>query len=181
MDLNQLQKSLGDNAAEQSLPPVERWNPAFCGDIDINIARNGQWFYMKSPIGRKALVRLFSTIIKREDDEYFLVTPVEKVRITVEDVPFVITEWEQQDEKLVVKTQTDDVVVVGEQHPVELRYDEASQTHIPYVNVRRNLWARIHQNIFYQWAEIARLEEQDDGSTEALLMSGDYEFSIGQV
>src|SRR6202166_5070542 len=76
----------------RALPPIERWNPPFCGDIDMRIAADGTWFYQKTPIGRPALVKLFASVLKREGDKYFLVTPVEKVGIVVEDVPFLAVE-----------------------------------------------------------------------------------------
>src|ERR1700747_2850022 len=85
-------------AGAKGLPPVHLWNPPFCGDIDMRIASDGTWFYMGTPIGRPALVRLFSTILKREDGKHFLVTPVEKVGIRVDDAPFLAVEMQKQDE-----------------------------------------------------------------------------------
>lgn len=178
MDLNQLQASV-KSAAGDALPPVEKWDPDFCGDINMLIKRDGFWFYEGTPIGRKALVRLFSTILKKEDEHYYLVTPVEKVGIQVEDVPFVVTDWEVQDGNIRVSTLTDDHVVISDANPVTLRFDENSQTAIPYVNIRRNLWARIHQNVFYQWAEIAKVDNSQSPA-QAMMTSGDYTFSIGE-
>ena len=178
MDLNKLQASVKSNTGD-TLPPVDKWNPDFCGDINMVIKRDGQWFYEGTPIGRKALVRLFSTILKKENDQYFLVTPVEKVGIHVEDVPFVVTDWDLEGDQIKVKTLTGDEFFIGEQHPVRLRFDQVSQTPIPYVKVRRNLWARIHQNVFYQWAEIATVDEQQSPA-QANMKSGDYQFSIGE-
>ncbi|WP_100658477.1 DUF1285 domain-containing protein [Alteromonas flava] len=181
MDLNRLAASIGGASEQNQLPPVEQWDPDFCGDIAITITRSGQWFYQGSPFGRKRLVKLFASILKRENDEYFLVTPVEKVRIEVEDVPFVITEWEHNADQIIVKTQTEDICAISYEHPVELRFDAQSETQIPYVNIRRNLWARIHQNVFYQWVEQAQITEADDGTSSVELQSGDYRFSIGQI
>lgn len=183
MDLNKLQDSLNSTAASsdtEGLPPVESWDPPFCGDIGMQIKRSGQWFYQGSPIGRKKLVRLFSTILKRESDQYYLVTPVEKVSVNVEDVPFVIIQWEKTNGIIHVTTQTEDVFTLDKDHPVELRNDAASQAEVPYIKVRRNLWARVHQNVFYQWAEVAELK-QADGQTHASLTSGDCTFSLGSV
>ena len=94
MDLRALQKQIDQHTDE--LPPVEKWDPDFCGDIDMQIHHDGTWYYMGTPIGRKALVKLFSTVLKMEDDKYFLVTPVEKIGIQVEDVPFIIVQCEEQ-------------------------------------------------------------------------------------
>ena len=183
MDLNKLASSLdASTGAAQSLPPVEDWNPDYCGDIGLAINRSGQWLSNGSPIGRAKLVKLFSTIIKREGDDYFLVTPVEKIALSVEDVPFIITQWERQkDGAIRVTTQTQDSVLLSENHPVELRWDADSETEIPYVNVRRNLWARVHQNVFYQWAEIASTTPDDHGEAQVQLQSKDYIFSLGRI
>lgn len=180
MDLSQLQASLQNQSSGRGLPPVDLWNPDFCGDMDLIIQRNGQWQYQGTPIGRKALVKLFASILKREGDDYFLVTPVEKVGIQVEDSPLHIVEWEFVDSSIAVRTLTDDTVVISAEHPVALQYDASSDAHIPYVLIRRNLWARVHQNVFYQWAEQAELSEQN-GKTFALLSSGDYTFSLGTI
>ena len=178
MDLNSLQKQL--NQEEGKLPPVENWDPDFCGDIDMQIRHDGSWFYMGTPIGRKSLVHLFSKVLKREGDNYFLVTPVEKVGIQVEDVPFIITRCEHQDEHLVFTTNCEDTLVVGEDHPVELHQDKVSGAVLPYVQVRRNLWARLNRNVFYQLAEIGKEVSQGD-KVVVQLTSGRYHFSLGDV
>src|SRR6185437_3453452 len=107
-------------AAGKGLPPVHLWNPPFCGDLDMRIARDGIWFYMGTPIGRPALVRLFSTILKREDDKYFLVTPVEKVGIRVDDAPFLAVEMVKETGKgglsLRFRTNVDDWVACDVSH-----------------------------------------------------------------
>lgn len=177
MDLAQLQKSL---AGQQSIPPVEKWDPAFCGDINMQIKRDGSWWYMGTPIGRQALVKLFSSVVKREGDSYFLVTPVEKVGIQVEDAPFIITEWRYEGEYLLFCTKQGDTFIVGEEHPVELRASSFSEEALPYANVRRNLWARLHQNVFYQLAEAGQ-QGDIDGQTHLLLKSGEYQFSLGKL
>jgi hypothetical protein len=183
MDLNKLQLSLGDSGKKQGiteLPPVESWDPPYCGDIGLQIKRSGQWYYQGSPIGRRKLTRLFSTILIKQQDQYFLVTPVEKVLVNVEDVPFVITQWSQTRDGIQVSTQTEDVFILGATHPVELRQDSISNTAIPYVKVRRNLWARVHQNVFYQWAEIAEIKDTGN-SLWASVNSGDYTVNLGTV
>ena len=178
MDLASLQSQLA--STESGLPPVDKWDPPFCGDLDIVIKRDGTWFYQGTPIGRKALVKLFAGVLKKENDDYFLVTPVEKVGIRVEDAPFLVTEWDTQDGVIVVTTNVGDSCILGEDHPVELRIDSASNTEVPYINIRRNLWARCHQNVFYQWAEIGQ-EKQDTDTHYLSLQSGDYEFSLGTL
>lgn len=176
MDLASLQKQL--QSQQDKVPPVDKWNPDFCGDIDLQIKHDGSWYYMGTPIGRKALVKLFSGVLRKDDDQYFLVTPVEKVGIQVEDVPFVVTQWEQNENRLIFTTLTDDRFIVGADHCVEIQQDAKTQAWLPYVNVRRNLWARIHQNVYYQLIEIAT-ESTEQGKGQLLLNSGDYTFSLG--
>lgn len=174
MDLSKLQQQLAEQ--DSRLPPVEKWNPPFCGNMDIVIKTDGSWWYMGSPIGRKALVKLFASVLKKEHGRYFLVTPVEKVGIQVEDAPFVITQWQQQQDKLLFTSQCDDQLVVSPSHPVQL-FEHQGQL-LPYALVRRNLWARLHQNIYYQLAELGQ-PGQLNGQQHLLLSSGDYQFSLG--
>lgn len=176
MDLSQLQSQL--SAQQNKVPPVEKWNPEFCGDIDIQIKHDGSWLYMGTPIGRKPLVKLFSGVLKKEQEDYYLVTPVEKVGIQVEDVPFVITQWQKQGKLLLFTTQTDDSFFVSESNPVKLMRDKKTGAMLPYVNIRRNLWARLHQNVYYQLIEIAESKANDTGHS-LQLSSGEYSFDLG--
>jgi hypothetical protein len=178
MDLAELQKQLASQQGK--LPPVDKWDPEFCGDIDLEIKHDGSWHYMGTPIGRQPLVKLFASVIKREGDDYFLVTPVEKVGIRVVDSPFMITQWQQQDEQLIFTTKTEDVFVVSMDNPVELKVDMATGETLPYALVRKNLWARLHQNVFYQLAELGN-EQQKDGCKQLIVQSGDYHFSLGKL
>ncbi|MFT5676761.1 MAG: hypothetical protein ACI808_002710 [Paraglaciecola sp.] len=178
MDLGSLQKQL--NELSDQLPPVDKWNPDFCGDMDIKIKHDGSWFYMGTPIGRKSLVKLFSSVLKREDDDYFLVTPVEKIGIQVVDSPFVITQWHIQDKRLVFTTQTDENILVSADNPVILQADLTTGDILPYILVRRNLWARLHQNVFYQLAELGQ-QRQFEGDNHLLVNSADYAFSLGKL
>ncbi len=150
---------------EQSLPPVHLWNPDFCGDIDMRIARDGSWHYLGSPIGRQAMVKLFSRIIRRDGEDYFLVTPVEKVGIRVDDAPFVAiaveVEGEGRAQQLRFTTNVDDEVMAGAEHPLRVELDAQSQEPAPYVHVRANLEALIHRNVFYQLVELAVPHEID--------------------
>jgi hypothetical protein len=177
-DLGSFQQQISSQKA--ALPPVDKWNPDFCGDIDIQIKHDGTWFYMGTPIGRKPLVKLFARVLKRENDHYFLVTPVEKVGIQVEDVPFLITQWQKEDGKLVLTTNTDNDLIVTSENPIQIFADKKTGEYLPYALVRRNLWARLHQNVFYQLAELGE-EQEVDGKRHLMLSSGDYSFSLGEL
>lgn len=151
-------------AAERGLPPVDQWNPSHCGDSGMRIARDGTWFHEGSPIGRPAMVRLFSTILRREaDGRFVLVTPVEKLDIAVEDAPFVAVEVKSEgggrDRALAFRLNTGDLVVAGPDHPLRI-VPHADGPH-PYLHVRGGLEARLARPVYYELAEMA-LEE---GST----------------
>jgi hypothetical protein len=141
----------------KGLPPVHLWNPPYCGEIDIRIARDGIWWHEGSPIGRAPLVRLFSTILKREGARFYLVTPVEKVGIVVEDVPFIATDFvvagAGAGQALTFTTNVGDSVVAGPDAPLRLTGDA------PYVMVRAGLEARIDRKSFYRLAELGALAE----------------------
>ena len=184
MDLGKLTQQLNENASSRTLPPVDKWNPPFCGDMNLVIKSNGQWWHEGTPFTRAKLVSLLSSVLKKEDEKYFLVTPVEKIGIQVEDVPFIIVDWHFDGATLKVRTQIGDEVSIGLDHPVELRMFAAQNskddiTMVPYCHIRRNLWARLHQNVMYQWAEIATEKSSADGN-QLLMKSDDYEFSLGQ-
>jgi hypothetical protein len=145
-------------AEENRLPPVERWNPTHCGDSEMRIARDGTWFHQGSPIGRQAMVRLFSTILRREPDGgYVLVTPVEKLDIAVEDAPFqaveVKIEGEGQDVTLIFRLNTGDLVTAGGDHP--LRFESTEDGPRPYLHVRGGLEALIARPVYYELATLA--------------------------
>ncbi|MEI9926611.1 MAG: DUF1285 domain-containing protein [Sphingomonas sp.] len=142
-------------AAEDRLPPVESWNPEHCGDSEMRIARDGTWYHQGSPIGRQAMVRLFSTILRREaDGGYVLVTPVEKLDIEVEDAPFVAVEMKAEGEgeamRLAFRLNTGDLVAAGPDHP--LRFEQGPR---PYLHVRGGLDALIARPVYYELAQIA--------------------------
>lgn len=156
--------SLGDiarMAAEKRLPPVASWNPTHCGDSEMRIARDGTWFHQGSPIGRQAMVRLFSTILRREPDGGFvLVTPVEKLSIEVEDAPFVAVEVKSEGEgetrKLAFRLNTGDLVVAGPDHP--LRFEAGEDGPHPYLSVRDGLDALVARPVYYELANLALAE-----------------------
>ncbi|MEA3034238.1 MAG: uncharacterized protein QOH86_2254 [Sphingomonadales bacterium] len=151
-------------AADKKLPPVEQWNPDHCGPSDMRIARDGTWFHQGSPIGRPAMVRLFSTILRREPDGRFvLVTPVEKLDIAVEDAPFVAVELKSEGEgrarRLAFRLNTGDMVVAGPDHP--LRFDAGEDGPHPYLRVRGGLEALVARPVYYELAELALAEAAD--------------------
>ena len=151
-------------AEARKLPPVDAWNPSHCGDSGMRIARGGTWFHEGSPIGRPAMVRLFSTILRREaDGRFVLVTPVEKLDIEVEDAPFVAvelkTEGTAEQRSLAFRLNTGDMVVAGPDHP--LRFDERADGPHPYLLVRAGLDALVARAVYYELAEIALAEGAD--------------------
>lgn len=172
---------LQDNIASPttSLPAIEQWDPPFCGDIDLQIKHDGTWFYSGTPIGRKSLVKLFASVLKREQDNYFLVTPVEKVGIQVTDSPFIVTQWQQQNEDVIFITNVDDSFTLSETNPLKLMADKTTGEVLPYVLVRRNLWARLHQNVFYQLVEQGT-ESQINSERHRIISSSKQQFSLGK-
>ncbi len=149
---------------KSGLPPVDDWNPPFCGDLDMRIARDGTWFYLGTPIGRAGLVKLFSSIIRKDGDDYFLVTPVEKVGITVEDAPFVAIDFDAvgdgEDQKLRFETHVGDRFIAGPKNPIRVEYSVDGEPS-PYVLVRRNLEALIDRKSFYRLVDIGAHAEHE--------------------
>lgn len=146
-------------SAGRGLPPVDKWHPVHCGDIDIRIARDGQWFHQGTPIGRKELVRLFSTILRKDPDGYVLVTPAEKMRIVVDDAPFLAVlldvEGAGREQRLTFTTNVGDQTLAGSANPIRVVTDRATGEPAPYVHVRKGLEARIARAVFYQLADLA--------------------------
>ena len=147
--------------AGKGAPPVERWEPEFCGDIDMVIHADGHWSYNGSPIGRPALVRLFSTVLRKDPDGYWLGTPVEKMKITVEDAPFIATGLDvaagsDGSPVLAFTTNVGDVVEAGPENALRIEIDPATQEPRPYLHVRRGLEALISRPVFYQLVEMAQ-------------------------
>lgn len=165
-------------AKTRGLPPVHLWDPEFCGDLDMKIARDGTWFYLGTPIGRPELVRLFSTILKKEDDKYFLVTPVEKVGITVEDAPFVAVDFETKgegrDQFLTFTTNVGDSAEAGPDHPIRVERDPETGEPSPYVLIRANLEALIDRKSFYRLVELGTEREIDGEGWFGVWSSGAF-------
>lgn len=160
--------------AEHKTPPVHLWNPEQLGEIDIHIDSMGCWSHEGGQINRAELVRLFASILWCEHDEYFLITPVEKLKIRVDDVPFLVQTMELIDDHWVATLNTNETIVINANHPVQLR--EYQGNLIPYIRVRYNLWARVNRSVYYQWVTEA-LHDNDDG--QVVLMSGDYVIQLG--
>ncbi|WP_425051708.1 DUF1285 domain-containing protein [Psychromarinibacter sp. S121] len=165
-------------ASKKGPPPVHLWNPPFCGDLDMRIARDGTWFYLGTPIGRKGLVKLFSSIIRKDGDDYFLVTPVEKVGIRVEDAPFVAIDFEVEgegrDQRLTFLTHVDDVATAGPDHPIRVARDPETGEPSPYILIRANLEALIDRKSFYRLVDLGTTEDVDGTGWFGLWSGGTF-------
>jgi uncharacterized protein len=172
-----------ETAAGRALPPVERWNPAHCGDIDIRIARDGTWFHQGTPFSRRELVRLFSTILRKDADGFHLVTPGEKMRIRVDDAPFVAellrVEGEGRGQRLILTTNVGDETVADARNAIRVETNAETGEPAPYVHVRRGLEARISRNVFYQLADLAVPGEGDDRGVLGVWSEGCF-FPLGR-
>jgi len=151
---------------KNSLPPVDKWNPEFCGDIDMKIMRNGKWFYMGTEIKRPAMVKLFSGILRLDSDNcYYLVTPVEKVRISVEDAPFIatslISENKDNINHLYFITNVNEKILLTKNNPLEIKINNITEEPSPYIFVRKNLKALISRSVFYELIELASKKNID--------------------
>jgi uncharacterized protein len=156
-------------AAGDKLPPVDSWNPPYCGDIGMAIKADGTWLYQGSPIGRKPMVRLFSRILRRDaDGQYFLVTPVEKVDVAVADAPFLAVEMEVagqgEAQRLTFRTNVDDVVIAGPDHPLRFVLEPAHGGLKPYVRVRGRLDALVTRAVYYDLVALAVAGKGPDAS-----------------
>ncbi len=156
----------------RGIPPVEKWNPPFCGDLDMRIARDGTWFYLGTPIGRHGLVKLFSSIIRKDGEDYFLVTPVEKVGITVEDAPFVAIDFDRVGADLRFVTNVEDQVVAGPDHPIRVERDAQTGEPSPYVLIRRNLEALIDRKSFYRLVDLGEVAQWEGDDWFGVWSSG---------
>lgn len=161
-------------------PPVHLWNPPFCGDLDMRIAADGTWYYLGTPIRRAALVRLFASVLKREDGKFFLVTPVEKVGIIVDDAPFLAVEMrpEMSPEGPVLnfRTNVDDWVACGADHALRFEPEAGTGGLKPYLHVRRDLWAKVSRPLFYDL--VARGEERVINGERMFGVASNAEFFV---
>ncbi|CAB0151812.1 hypothetical protein PSI9734_02171 [Pseudidiomarina piscicola] len=172
MQLQQLLKSL----ELRNHAPTDQWNPPYCGEIPIHIDANGEWFYQNSRIKRKQLVKLFSSVLVVENDDYFLVTPAEKVKISVADAPFIITEWAAVTtvEPAVIQVTTN----IGNQYPLSNDYPLVINDGVPYVQLEQGLRAKVHRNVYYQWVEQIAIETE---AGDVVLNSGNSQFILGTI
>lgn len=161
--------------------PVHLWDPEYCGDLDIRIGRDGQWWYLGTPIGRKELVALFASVLKREGDDYFLVTPVEKIGITVDDAPFVAVDFEVAEpgpaQAITFETNLGEFAVAGPSNPIRVERDPDTGEPSPYIHIRSGLEALIDRKSYYRLVEICEHDEVD-GTSWFGLRSGGVFFPI---
>jgi hypothetical protein len=178
MDLASLQQQLQQGRSA----PLESWHPPFCGEIPIRIDRDGQWFYQQSPMGRIELVKLFSSVLQRKNDQYVLTTPVEEVAIQVDDAPFLLTDWQWQDSDagpvLQMSTNLGAEYLISTEYPIQLQAEPASGLWLPYLQLARNLTAKMSRAVFYQLADQATVQ-LIAGQNHFVLQSGRYAFSLG--
>jgi hypothetical protein len=168
-------------AAKEGGAPVHLWNPPFCGDLDMEIRRDGTWFYQGTPIGRIGMVKLFSSILKLDDGRYFLVTPVEKVGIRVEDAPFLAVDFtvagEGEAQDLTFQTNVDQHVSAGPDHPLRVTRDAATGEPSPYVMVRNGLEALVDRKSFYRLVDLG-VHHPHEGESWFGLWSGGVFFPV---
>jgi hypothetical protein len=159
--------------AAGKLPPVDQWDPPYCGDIGMSIRPDGVWLYQGSPIGRMALVKLFASVLRRDPDgRHYLVTPAEKVDVTVEDAPFLAVEMQTDGEpgpgqQLVFRTNVDDIVRCGPANPLMFRQEAVSGGLKPYLLVRGRLEALVTRALYYDLVELAVPDDSDAAGTSA--------------
>ena len=157
MDVSKFSSTIKKYIKESEPAPVHLWNPPYCGELDIRITRDGNWHYNKSPIGRKRLVKLFSNILKKEGDFYYLVTPVEKIKIQVDDAPFLIVDIESKivngTQEITFLTNTETEFSLGSKNPLRILFKNHTQEPSPYVVVRKNLEGLIDRKTFYRLIE----------------------------
>jgi uncharacterized protein len=177
-DFETITGALTRAAAAKAIPPVERWDPPFCGDLDMRIAADGTWFYLKTPIGRPALVKLFASVLKREGDKYFLVTPVEKCGIQVEDAPFLAVELDvapaPSGRVLNFRTNVDDWVACGPRHPLRFEPEAGTGGLKPYLHVRRDLWAKVTRALFFDLVALGEEREVEGRAMFGVVSMGTF-------
>jgi uncharacterized protein len=182
-DLNEAHRALQQQG--DGIGPLERWNPDFCGDIDMRIGCDGTWYYLGTPIGRAAMVKLFSRVLWQEEGRYFLKTPVEKVGIQVDDLPFQFVSLERVETaagpELHFTSKTGDRVVAGAGHPLQVLPRAESEEPAPQLLVRFGMWGRIGRNLFYELVEMATAEACAEGGEELVVYSCGERFSLGRL
>jgi uncharacterized protein len=164
--------------AHKGPPPVHLWDPPFCGDLDMRIGADGTWYYLKTPIGRPALVKLFASVLKREAERYFLVTPVEKCGIVVDDAPFVAVELRVDEpgprQTLHFRTNVDDWVACDSEHALRFEPEPETGGLKPYLHVRRDLWALVKRALFYDLVELGEERDIDGVAMFGIVSAGAF-------
>ena len=175
-------ESLVRHIEQQTAAPVHLWDPPFCGEMDMRIAVDGTWYHQGQPIRRPAMVQLFSSVLKKEKGRYYLVTPVEKVGIQVEDCPFVARTLEvsgrNDSQQLKFTLNTKEQITAGAEHMITVREDPLSGEPHPLIHVRNGLNALISRNVFYQLVELAEHRERS-GVTSTFVRSNKHSFQLG--
>jgi hypothetical protein len=175
--LARLTEALGSDARRKGPLPVERWNPPYCGAIDMRIAADGSWHYMGSPINRPALVKLFSTVLRKDPERYVLVTPVERVGIEVEDAPFLAVEMamegEGEERQIAFRTNVDDLVQAGPDHPLRFEQDVHGGLK-PYVKVRGDLWALVTRALTLDLVALGEERDVDGAKLFGIAVKGAF-------
>ena len=174
-------QSLADKL-DQGVRPVHDWHPSHVADIDLRISRDGTWHYQGSPIHRLRLVKLFASVMRRDDNDYYLVTPIEKLRIQVDDAPFLAVEIDQEgsgeSQRLLFRTNVDEVVAADEDHPIRIVEDTGSGEPSPYLMIRDGLEALLSRPVYYHLVELA-VEHRQDGRTALGVWSCNVFFRLG--
>jgi len=170
---------------DKKFPPVHLWNPPLCENVEMRIDREGRWFFMNSPIGRERMVKLFSKVLRLDEDgEYYLVTPVEKIRVEVEERPFLIIDYQLikkgKEQLISFETNTSDIFLLDKDHPITVSINPITDEPKPYVLVRSNLEGIISRNIYYKLIELAKTKKVA-GEQILVLKSGNQDFEIGRL
>ena len=176
-------QSILEAQKDNKLPPVEKWDPPLCENVDMRISRDGKWYFKNSLISREKMIKLFSTVIRYDADGfYYLVTPVEKIKLQVEDKPFVIKTYSKEriknKEVYIFQTNVDEVVTLGEANPLRVVVDKDTKEPSPYLLIRKNLEGLISRNVFYQLVEEASLNQKNN---ELEITSNGNTFSLGKI
>jgi hypothetical protein len=180
-DLMRYASQLADAGGSRRLPPVDAWNPPYCGDLNLVIRRDGTWVHEGAPIGRAALVRLFSTVLRKEGERYFLVTPVEKLGVTVVDAPFLAVLMRAEEgprgRRLVFTTNVGDEAAAGPVHRLIARVNAAGET-APYIHIRSELWALVARAVYYDLVALGETRDCGGGATFGVHSDGVF-FPLG--
>ncbi len=172
----------GELQGHRALPPVDLWNPPHCGEIDIRIDRDGRWRHEGSPIGRDALVRLFSSVLRKDPDGFYLVTPAEKLKIVVDDAPFIAVEVDRVGDGLRFLTNIGDWVEAGPEHLIRVETNPQNGEPAPYIHVRGGLEARMTRPVFYALVDMAQVEADTTPARNRLVVhSNGMAFSLGSI